>query len=445
MQSKPEANLVWFSSTDLLLAAPFALYVLWLTAFPMAGPLLGDKVAMDWFLWPHALGLLVCAHRAAVRYARQLFIGGTLLTAAATFAYALLMDACGAALLAMLGFAAAPMLIQTLLQLKITSRPILLSALCLGVGNFAMLVLTYLALSDFVKLATLSVALLSVLLVPRQPMEFTTGQGAVVCRYLPFIFLFQITSGLMYGLLLPFYYKNSWLSGSEVLIYVVIAIATAKYLGQKREAMPVCSILLATLAFVFFQMPSRTLAGNLGVWSMMAAAGIIDIAVLTYAFSSTEQPRGVACCFATMLAGIASGSQMVLWINDKALGTAALCALIFSAIALFITRYPQQNMLAASLPEQISPPPPSQPVSNSNEESPHDLPVAPRHPFSNQEWRVLQAVAQYQTYREAATALGITESSVKTYMQRMYKKTGTFRRQQLLDKIAATFGELPPA
>ena len=424
-------------TVDILLAAPFALYVLWLTAFPMAGPLLGTRVAMDWFLWPHALGLLVCAQRAVNPYFQRLFVGGTLLTAVCTFAYASLADSHGETLLTILGIAAATLLVQTLLLLKTTSRPILLSAVCLGAGNFGMLALTHLPLSDFVTLAFLSGALLSVLLVPRQQTVFLAEHEAVAYRYLPFIFLFQISSGLMYGLLLPFYYKTAWLPGSELVLYVVIAIATARFLGRMRETMLVSGILFAIFAFVLFQMPSRAFAGNASVWSMMAAAGIIDVAVLAYAFSFREQIRGIACCFATMLAGIASGSLMVGWISDNVLGTAALSSLALSAIALLFARPEQNKTDALPLPSPELPP-------ASSEVAGPGLPEMVKHPFSAQEWRVLQAVAQYQTYREAASALGITESSVKTYMQRMYKKTGTFRRQQLLDKVACSYGAPPP-
>ena len=34
-------------------------------------------------------------------------------------------------------------------------------------------------------------------------------------------------------------------------------------------------------------------------------------------------------------------------------------------------------------------------------------------------------------YREIAQAFGISESSVKTYMQRIYRKLGIYRRGQL--------------
>ena len=424
-------------AADLLLAAPFALYVLWLTAFPMSGSLLGTRVAMDWFLWPHALGLLVCAQRAVNPYFLRLFVGGTLLTAACTLVYAPLADSHGETLLALLGIAAAPLLVQTLLLLKTTSRPILLSAVCLGAGNFGMLALTHLPLGDCVKLAFLSSALLSVLFVPRQPTVFLAEHEAVAYRYLPFIFLFQISSGLLYGLLLPFYYQTAWLPGSELVLYVVIAIVTARFLGRMRETMLVCGILFAIFAFVLLQMPSRAFAGNASVWSMMAAAGVIDVATLAYAFAFREQVRGMACCFATMLAGIASGSLMVGWISDNMLSTAALSSLALSAIALLFAR-PAQKKTTALPPASPELPP------TSSEAAGPGLPEIAKHPFSTQEWRVLQAVAQYQTYREAASVLGITESSVKIYMQRMYKKTGTFRRQQLLDKVACSYGAPPP-
>ena len=433
-------------------AAPFALYVLWLTAFPMSGPLLGSDVAMDWFLWPHAFGMLACAHRLVKHYCRQIFFAGTLLTALMTLLYADGALGHASLILAVMGVVAAPLLLKTLLLLKTTPYPVFLSALCLGAGNLGMLALTELALSDGFKLAFLSCALLSTLFVPLALSDAQAGQEVKICRYLPFIFLFQITSGLMYGLLLPFYHQHAWLPGSELLLYIIAAIVAGKYLVNKREMMLVSGTLFAAIAYVFFQIPIDMLAGNASVWSMMLTAGIIDIAILAFAFSFQEPLRGCAFFFATMLGGIASGSQMARWLGGNSLqGAVALSALILSTITLLFAR-PDQPSLAAPVPPALPNGLPTElpPVAEETAKPPRQSllslppPEMATHPFSPQEWRVLQAVAQYQTYREAATALGITESSVKTYMQRMYKKTGTFRRQQLLDKVTADFGPIPP-
>ena len=443
--------------TDLRRATPFALFVLWLTTFPMAGHLLDDKETMDYFLWSHVFGLLLCTHRLVVRQFHQIFIGATVLTAAATLAYAFYGGGYGTAILLVLGIAASPLLVQSLLLLESTSRsPVLFGAFCIAVGNIGMLALKQLPVANPIKLVLLSVALLFVLTVPFRPQMPRAMQGSASYRHLPFIYLFQITSGFMYGLLLPVYYREAYLQGSEIFVYAVAAIVAAKYLNQRREAMLVGCILFATLAYAMLQIPSPTLASNASVWLIMAAVGIVDIAVIAYALSFQNQPRAIAYCFATMLAGIGTGSLLDQWISANALSTAALSALVFSAIALLFAKNKQQMHENIDLPETSSYPAPAghlAPVElHASAEAPSVISPAveptplemPKPTFSAQEWRVLQAVAQYPTYREAATALDLSESSVKTYMQRMYKKTGTFRRKQLLEVVQSIFGAIPP-
>ena len=127
--------------TDLLRAAPCALFAFWLMAFPMEGPLLDGKAMMEWFLWPHVLGLLACTHRAISQRFHRFFIAGTLLMTAGTFAYAFLADGHGVLILLVLGAASAPFFVQALLWLRATSRPVLLGALCMTTGILGLLLL----------------------------------------------------------------------------------------------------------------------------------------------------------------------------------------------------------------------------------------------------------------------------------------------------------------
>jgi DNA-binding CsgD family transcriptional regulator len=48
------------------------------------------------------------------------------------------------------------------------------------------------------------------------------------------------------------------------------------------------------------------------------------------------------------------------------------------------------------------------------------------------ELKVLLALAPGQTAREAASALGVREPTIKTHLQRIYEKTGMIRRSELV-------------
>jgi DNA-binding CsgD family transcriptional regulator len=48
---------------------------------------------------------------------------------------------------------------------------------------------------------------------------------------------------------------------------------------------------------------------------------------------------------------------------------------------------------------------------------------------------VLRGVARRRTYKQVAHELGISESSVKTYMHRIYEKSGVSNKRQLLARL----------
>lgn len=56
--------------------------------------------------------------------------------------------------------------------------------------------------------------------------------------------------------------------------------------------------------------------------------------------------------------------------------------------------------------------------------------------LSAKEKTVLLAIVQGKTYREPAVALGISESSVKTYAKRISEKLGVAGKDNLVSRIA---------
>ena len=127
--------------------------------------------------------------------------------------------------------------------------------------------------------------------------------------------------------------------------------------------------------------------------------------------------------------------------SDKSVALFALALLNLATVALIIQRNsPPQRPVAAAEREALelkldtvsceeAPPTPIQPMTPARA----PLPARITDQLSVQELRVLQAVLENHPYRDIAQTFGISESSVKTYMQRIYRKLGIYRRGQLAD------------
>jgi DNA-binding CsgD family transcriptional regulator len=82
--------------------------------------------------------------------------------------------------------------------------------------------------------------------------------------------------------------------------------------------------------------------------------------------------------------------------------------------------HPETETTAPKAKPSAAPPPPSL----------RDIPLLKE--LSEQEKLVLSQIARKATYRDIAQSLDISESSVKTYVQRIYRKAKVYNRKQLL-------------
>lgn len=423
---------------NLIRTAAFSLYVLWLVAFPMSGPLLEGHGDMAWFLWPHIAALLLCARCRPGTFA-PLLRGGTLSSALTTLFWIPLDNTYANLVLAVAGIASAPTSIYMGLLLKGGRQPVLLAALGLACGNLLLVSLGYLPFSAHVQLALLAGALPGLLLAPPPRTGYMLGPTPGLYRYLPFVVCFQLVSGLMYGHMLPVYGEVGVLPGSELLFYAASAVAVAGLSVRNRETTLFIGVFVAMLAYAIWHFLPSPLAEHAGMFTMMMAAGIIDVFLLAYALSYTNVLRAYGHAVAALVGGIAGGYHLSASIGP-ANQTVSLFALILLNLAVLAMLAVQRSHAASvvlpafpetPLPETLPlemPPPPS------------GLPTALAELLSEQERQVLLSMLRHRTYKEVAAELQISESSVKTYIQRVYRKTGVFRRSQLLGLIR---GEVP--
>lgn len=417
-------------SGDLARVGGFALFVLWLTVFPMSGPLLGEQGRMAWFIWPHVLALLVCARFAKAASLRVAAVAGIVLTALVTLAWGLFATVAATPLLVLLGIESAPPLVRLLMGLGDGSRPVVLAAAGLALGNLGALGLELLPLTDLVKLALLAGAWPGLLLVPSSAKEAAPMPTPGLSRYLVFVFLFQIVSGLMYEKLWPAYNETAWLPGIELAFYALAAVAAAAVITRDPWLAPLLAIVAALLAFASRLVFVPGAAEHTAMFGMMTASGILDLFLVATVLSYENRSRAAGYGMAASAAGVACGQSMAAWLGAAGMLVSFLALVVLNvAVIALLLRRPDAGRLAKEF-----------------EDASNDLPEAFERVLSNKEKQVLHAMRRYDTYREVAEALAISESSVKTYMKRIFQKTGVFSKRQLLERLRQEppHPEMPP-
>ncbi|PLX99722.1 MAG: hypothetical protein C0622_10090 [Desulfuromonas sp.] len=403
-----------------LLSSPtfsFAVVTLWLLAFPMAGPLQAGNMHPDallLFLVPHIISLVLFV-LLPPKDLKALTTAGIVLAISATLVYAFFPRlTAGAIVLSGVGGAGA--LVHAGVQVGAGNNPPKAAGLGLILANLLLLLITQLPLPDAAKLAfvaiLLGLPLFGTLIIrPRAAMK--------PLRYLlPFIFIYHLVAGFLYGFLLPLYQQDSWINGSELICYC-LAVLIAWALFMRHRFVPLfAGVLLAIISCILLY-PMTTTGINLGMWTMQGASGCVDLFLIAFLVTQKDPARAFAAGCATICSGILAGALLSggLQGHPPALIFSGSVVLNLAAISLFLLyrRHEEQSPPKEKLTEK--------------------LPIHLAQRLSERECMVLQQVQEGARYQDVALKLSISESSVKTYMNRIYEKTGMRGKKQLLAYI----------
>ncbi len=193
-------------------------------------------------------------------------------------------------------------------------------------------------------------------------------------------------------------------------------------------------ILLAMLVFVLLQHP-YPLAINFSMYAMQASQGLIDLFLITYLLRFQPTQRAFGLGLGALCLGIFSGQLLGRHLQDF-IGDMTLYGLIslnLAALSLYLYR----NRLPRTRSSDVTPN--NQDNGPEEESSPTSpvccLPETIRLQLSERETMVLEQSLSGRTYRDIAAQLEISDSSVKTYMQRVYGKLNIHGRKGLLDLL----------
>jgi len=426
---------------DMIIRAslPFAAFVLWLLSVPMDGflpAMVGVNDSLLYFLIPHIVSLALIGTVIQRTLLSPLASFGGFLSIVSTL---LIIHATGGAhwSMAMAGVGSAFLCVKAAATLKRSPNVALSAALGLAAANLLLFLFMEVPLPVHLK----SYGAAALLLIPMfvgNP-EVDEGKGdSTLWSFLPFVFVFQIVSGLMYGALYGAYGRAAFLPGIELLFYIAAVAAGLLLIHRRREALLVLGILSAMFAFSLFLMGGE-LSVNVSFYAMQVAAGFIDFYLLLLFLAQHNSLRAFGTGLAVNCAGIASGKGISLVTGEASNLVAAVANMVLtsSVLLLYLLMRSGRGTESSRLQAKgaMAEMPDTAPDDGASPQPGFVLPYPLRKRFSEQEKSVLACIARGMTFRETARELVISESSVKTYMKRIYDKMSVSGKDELLAKL----------
>ncbi|CAH2031618.1 LuxR family transcriptional regulator [Trichlorobacter ammonificans] len=422
---------------------PFIAFVVWLLAVPMEGFLvtpLGVQHPLLFFLIPQIITLWCIGSVRSRTFMAPLSVAGGGITIGATV---LLPHVPGTAslLLGLAGVGSAFLCVRACCYLKRSPSLVTTAALGLAGANVLLFLFTVVPLADSVKFL-LAAALLLIPLVA--DFEIRTDDGNEnLPLFLPFVFVFQLVSGLMYGALYGHYARVALFPGIELIFYILAVGSGLAVLRRRHEGLLAIAIVTAMFAFSLYLIPG-TVPVNAALFAMQTAAGFLDLYLLALLLSQRDTVRAFGRGLAVACSGIVLGKIIALAVRDVPPLVVAASNLVLTVSILLLYRQMRGEQNLAGQPSaadtetktldeaKIAQPEPLARLT---------LPPGLNKRFSDQEKSVLACIVQGMTFKEAARCLTISESSVKTYMKRIYEKTSVAGKEELLAKLGGGWGE----
>lgn len=417
---------------------PFVAFVVWLLSVPMEGFLLatlGLDNAILSFLIPHVVALAFIGTALPWRMLSILAVVGGI---AAMISTVLITHVPNGAhwFLAMAGVGSAFVCVKAGRILKRSPCVAVSAAVGLAAANLLLFAFMMVPIPDRIK-SPAAAALLLIPILARPCSDDEADGESSLAPFLPFVFVFQIVSGLMYGALYRDYAQAAFFPGIELVFYVIAVMAGLALLHRRREALLALAIVSAMFAFSLFLMDGP-LSVNAALFAMQAAAGFLDFYLLALLLAQQNSLRAFGVGLAVTCAGIAAGKALSLLIGEASHLVVAVANLVLtsSVLVLYLLMRSERRLDAPA--QQVMAPitEPVEPVTGDVQlQSELILPAGLRKRFSEQEKSVLACVVRGMTFKEAARELAISESSVKTYMKRLYDKMSVSGKEELLLKL----------
>lgn len=430
----------------------FTVMVLWLYLFPLSGQMIADGSLLKWFMLTSAATFWVLAHIDTRHLNRRLkwaavltlsFIGLIFLDLSPFF--------CTIALL-LLGICSAT--ISAFVGTTLSKETVIYAVIGIVLGNLLSYLPGLLELSSRTTIYLASLLNLSLLALnlqmsidpnqPHGPKRFGNQFGIQSVFYLfPFILFFELLAGIMYSQIWPAYLsQQDALPGIDLIPYIIALFAGYFILSKNLLLNLILAVWAAIISFIIWFYAEHSLYTVYALCFMILAAGFVDVSIIFSAARAEETFRAYVLLQGSVLLGISLGNFIFaqIAIDYRTLSLIGLIIVNISLITLLLLHFyfgHRFKALTAATPTSatVDNEAVSEQKSHTSTELPPEIKKKLLMYLSDQEYNVVSRVLLGFSYKEIAIELGVSESTVKTYMQRIYKKLGVYNLSKLKQKF----------
>jgi len=246
--------------------------------------------------------------------------------------------------------------------------------------------------------------------------------------------VYYVTGGMLYSYIIQNLIQKTFLSIPEHFYYLIGIFAGACLFKYRKEAPVLGAIASGILAFSFIQ-EKQPLLHFFSNFTLQFSFGFIEIFIILFIIMKIKHYTQAAFLLFSMCLGIFLGQLITMTLNQEILLSIGIVA---GNIVMIITLF----ILFFSKPitdERIRPSKKAEPDITNNTTTielqyvDRDILNRAYYRLSEKEYQVLLYILDKNTIKNISSELHISESTVKTYLSRIYEKFNIQSKKQLID------------
>ncbi len=303
--------------------------------------------------------------------------------------------------------------------------PLKLGAYALVIGNLLFALGIFIPIDLTIKYIIAGLSLIPLSFVEPEN-DFTDETPKNVLIHLPILFMYFIVYGIFHGTIHPIYREQAYLFGMEQIFYTVAVVLSIFIFRKYLDFGFVIGVVFGILAFTFFD-PNDKFLVNLSMYLIQTSFGIVNLYLIRLFSESTNPIKSFGLGFGTVfLAHVLGYSLTILAYQHMRYivmaGNIFLGGGLIAIYTLFLRKQKQEVVYVVE-----------------NAESPDPKKIALEKfsmGLSGREKDVLRLTVEGKTIKEISEILKISESAVKTYLQRIYQKKKVSSKDELMEKLS---------
>ncbi len=303
--------------------------------------------------------------------------------------------------------------------------PLKLGAYALVIGNLLFILGIFVPVDLTIKYIIAGLSLIPLSFVEPEN-NFTDETPKNVLIHLPILFMYFIVYGIFHGTIHPIYREQAYLFGTEQIFYTAAVVFSVYIFRKYLDFGFVIGVVFGILAFTFFDPDNRFLV-NLSMYLIQTSFGIVNLYLVRLFSESTNPIKSFGLGFGTVFLAHVLGYSLTILAYQYMryivmAGNIFLGGGLIAIYTLFLRKQKQEVVYVVE-----------------TSESPDPKKIAFEKfsmGLSSRERDVLRLTVEGKTIKEISEILKISESAVKTYLQRIYQKKNVSSKDELMEKLS---------